>query len=57
MLVDLSKDELYILQSALNYMSAAEEKQLVRHYRDVVKLYDKITNISNSCTCKEDSNV
>ena len=57
MLVDLSKDELFILQSALNYMSAAEEKKLVRHYGTVVKLYDKLKNISNACTCKEDSNV
>ena len=55
MLVDLSKDELYILQSALNYMSAAEEQQLRQHYGDVVKLYDKLTNISNACTCKEDT--
>ena len=55
MLVDLSKDELHILQSALNYMSAAEEKQLVRHYGDVVNLYDKLKNISNACTCKEDT--
>ena len=57
MLVDLSKDELYILQSALNYMSAAEEEQLRQQYGDVVRLYDKLKNISNACTCKEDSNV
>ena len=56
MLVDLSKDELYILQSALNYMSAAEEEQLRQQYGDVVRLYDKLKNISNACTCKEDSN-
>jgi len=55
MLVDLSKDELHILQSALNYMSAAEEQQLKQHYGDVVKLYDKLKNISNACTCKEDT--
>ena len=57
MLVDLSKDELYILQSALNYMSASEEQQLRQQYGDVVRLYDKLKNISNACTCKEDSNV
>ena len=57
MLVDLSKDELHILQSALNYMSAAEEHQLRQQYGDVVRLYDKLKNISNACTCKEDSNV
>ena len=55
MLVDLSKDELHILQSALNYMSGAEEQQLRQHYGDVVKLYDKLKNISNACTCKEDT--
>jgi hypothetical protein len=57
MLVDLSKDELFVLQSALNYMSAAEEQQLRQQYGDVVRLYDKLKNISNACTCKEDSNV
>ncbi len=57
MLVDLSKDELFILQSALNYMSSAEEEQLRQQYGDVVRLYDKLKNISNACTCKEDSNV
>ena len=56
MLVDLSKDELSILQSALNYMSAAEEQQLRQQYGDVVRLYDKLKNISNACTCKEDTN-
>ena len=55
MLVDLSKDELHILQSALNYMSAAEEHQLRQQYGDVVRLYDKLKNISTACTCKEDS--
>jgi hypothetical protein len=55
MLVDLSKDELYILQSALNYMSAAEEQLLREQYGDVVRLYDKLKNISNACTCKEDT--
>ena len=55
MLVDLSKDELYILQSALNYMSASEEQQLRQQYGDVVRLYDKLKNISNVCTCKEDT--
>ncbi len=57
MLVDLNKDELFVLQSALNYMSAAEEQQLRQQYGDVVRLYDKLKNISNACTCKEDSNV
>jgi hypothetical protein len=57
MLVELSKNELFILQSALNYMSAAEEQQLRQQYGDVVRLYDKLKNISNACTCKEDSNV
>ncbi len=57
MLVDLSKDELFVLQSALNYMSTAEEQQLRQQYGDVVRLYDKLKNISNACTCKEDSNV
>ena len=42
MLVDLSKDELHILQSALNYISAAEEEQLRQQYGDVVRLYDKL---------------
>ena len=55
MLVDLSKDELHIVQSALNYMSAAEEEQLRQQYGDVVRLYDKLKNISNACTCKEDT--
>ena len=55
MLVDLSKDELHILQSALNYMSGAEEQQLRQQYGDVVRLYDKLKNISNACTCKEDT--
>ena len=55
MLVDLSKDELYILQSALNYMSSSEEQQLRQQYGDVVRLYDKLKNISNACTCKEDT--
>ena len=54
-LVEFNKNELFILQSALNYMSAAEEKKLVRHYGPVVRLYDKLTNISNACTCKEDT--
>ena len=57
MLVDLSKDELHILQSALNYMSAAEEQQLRQQYGDVVRLYDKLKNISNAFTCKEEFNV
>ena len=57
MLVDLNKDELFVLQSALNYMSAAEEQQLRQQYGDVVRLYDKLKNISNACTCNEDSNV
>ena len=54
MLVDLSKNDLYILQSALNYMSASEEQQLKQQYGDVVRLYDKLKNISQACTCKED---
>ncbi len=32
-------------------------QQLRQYYGDVVKLYDKLKNISNACTCKEDSNV
>jgi hypothetical protein len=56
MLVDLSKNDLYILQSALNYMSASEEQQLKQQYGDVVRLHDKLKNISQACTCKEDSN-
>ena len=54
-LVEFNKNELFILQSALNYMSAAEEQQLKQHYGDVVRLYDKLKNISNACTCKEDT--
>ena len=54
-LVELNKSELFVLMSALNYMSAAEEQQLKQHYGDVVKLYDKLKNISNACTCKEDT--
>ena len=61
MLVDLSKDELHILQSALNYMSAAEEQHLREKYGEVVRLYDKISKHHNaldkmeSCDCKPSS--
>ena len=41
MLVDLSKDELHILQSALNYISAAEEEQLRQQYGDVVRVVNQ----------------
>ena len=58
MLVDLSKDELHILQSALNYMSAAEEQHLREKYGEVVRLYDKISKHHDaldkmeSCDCR-----
>ena len=58
MLVDLSKDELHILQSALNYMSAAEEQHLREKYGEVVRIYDKLSNHHEtldkmeSCDCR-----
>ena len=42
-LVEFNKNELFILQSALNYMSAAEEQHLREKYGEVVRLYDKIS--------------
>ena len=45
-LVEFNKNELFILQSALNYMSAAEEQQLREKYGVVVRLYDKLVNIT-----------
>ena len=57
-LVEFNKNELFILQSALNYMSAAEEQHLREKYGEVVRLYDKISKHHNaldkmeSCDCR-----
>ena len=60
-LVEFNKNELFILQSALNYMSAAEEQHLREKYGEVVRLYDKISKHHDaldkmeSCDCKPSS--
>ena len=57
-LVEFNKNELFILQSALNYMSATEEQHLREKYGEVVRLYDKISKHHNaldkmeSCDCR-----
>ena len=57
-LVEFNKNELFILQSALNYMSAAEEQHQREKYGEVVRLYDKISKHHNaldkmeSCDCR-----
>ena len=57
-LVEFNKNELFILQSALNYMSAAEEQHLREKYGEVVRLYDKISKLHDaldkmeSCDCR-----
>ena len=57
-LVEFNKNELVILQSALNYMSAAEEQHLREKYGEVVRLYDKISKHHDaldkmeSCDCR-----
>ena len=57
-LVEFNKNELFILQSALNYMSAAEEQHLREKYGEVVRLYDKISKHHDaldkmeSCDCR-----
>ena len=42
LLVQLSKNELSILLSALNYLSTREEKQLHHHYGSILRLYNKL---------------
>tara|TARA_R100000008_G_scaffold80712_1_gene63331 strand:- start:137 stop:328 length:192 start_codon:yes stop_codon:yes gene_type:complete len=42
LLVQLSKNELSILLSALNYLSTREEKQLYHEYGSILKLYNKL---------------
>ena len=42
LLVQLSKNELAILLSALNYLSTKDEDQLQHHYGSIIKLYDKL---------------
>ena len=57
-LVEFNKNELFILKSALNYMSAAEEQHLREKYGEVVRLYDKISRHHDaldkmeSCDCR-----
>ena len=57
-LVELNKSELFILMSALNYMSAAEEQHLREKYGQVVRIYDKLSNHHEtldkmeSCDCR-----
>ena len=60
-LVELNKSELFILMSALNYMSAAEEQHLREKYGEVVRIYDKISRHHDaldkmeSCDCRTNS--
>ena len=42
LLVQLSKNELYIILSALNYLSTREEKQLHHEYGSILRLYNKL---------------
>ena len=42
LLVQLSKNELSILLSALNYSSTREEKQLHHQYGSILRLYNKL---------------
>ena len=49
------KEEADILNKQQLKQKQLEEQQLKQHYGDVVKLYDKLKNISNACTCKEDT--
>jgi hypothetical protein len=42
LLVQLSKNELSILLSALNYLSTREEKQLHHEYGSILRLYNKL---------------
>ena len=42
LLVQLSKNELSILLSALNYFSTREEKQLHHEYGSILRLYNKL---------------
>ena len=42
LLVQLSKNELSILLSALNYLSTREEKQLHHQYGSILRLYNKL---------------
>ncbi len=57
-LVEFNKNELFILKSALNYMSAAEEQHLREKYGQVVRIYDKISRHHDaldkmeSCECR-----
>jgi len=45
MLVDLSKEELRILCEFISNNAV---------HKDIDPIYDKLKNISNACTCKED---
>ena len=42
LLVQLSKNELSILLSDLNYLSTREEKQLHHEYGSILRLYNKL---------------
>ena len=42
LLVQLSKNELSILLSALNYLSTREEKQLHHEYGSILRVYNKL---------------
>lgn len=45
MLVDLSKEELFILCEFISNNAV---------HKDIDPIYDKLNNIQKACTCKED---
>ena len=54
LLVQLSKNELSILLSALNYLSTREEKQLHHQYGSILKLFNKLEKQYNDVVKTED---
>ena len=54
LLVQLSKNELSILLSALNYLSTREEKQLHHEYGSILKLYNKLEKHHEDVSKTED---
>ena len=58
MLVDLTKEELKLLDKFISYYNDWDELSTEEYwYDDMNKIKTKLKNISNACTCKEDSNV
>ena len=53
LLVQLSKNELSILLSSLNYLSTREEKQLHHEYGSILKLFNKLEEHYNNAVKTE----